>query len=272
MKRPTSRSTPRKQVAAKPKLEKARIKRTVRLAKPTNNVVALRKPVSVARIFLRWLAAAIVALVIFVLVAVFSPMLAVEKIEIRGNDRISIKSLEKALKSQIGKPLPQVTVGGVTELLKGFSLIQSVSVVNLPPHLLQVRIVERQPVCIIATAKGDFLYDPAGVQIAKAGASDKFPTVFAAGNLGSSAEFKAAITALLALPVDLYDRVAVVSATSIDSITFRLRGYSGQKVIWGDSSQSELKARVLEALVNNHKRTERISYDVSSPKAPTVRY
>jgi len=272
LKRPTSRGASRKPAVTKPRVEKARIKRTVRLAKPANNVAALKKPVTVVRIFMRWFAAALIALFVFVLVAVFSPMLAVEKIEIKGNDRISIKSLEKALKSQIGKPLPQVTVGGVTELLKGFSLIQSVSVVNLPPHLLQVRIVERQPICIIATAKGDFLYDPAGVQIAKVGPSDKFPTVFAAGNLGSSAEFKAAINALLALPVKLYDRVAVVSATSIDSITFRLRGYSGQKVIWGDSSQSALKAKVLEALVNNHKRTERITYDVSSPKAPTVRY
>lgn len=272
MKRPTSRKAPAKAVRTAPKVERARIKRTVRLAKADPNVVAIKKPASLVRIFMRWLTAALVALVIFVLVAVFSPMLAVEKIEIRGNDRIALKSLEKALAGEIGRPLPQVTVGGITERLKSFSLIQSVSVVNLPPHLLQVRIVERQPICVISTSKGDFLYDPAGVQIAKASSSDMLPLVSAAGNLGSGAEFKAAVDALLALPVDLYDRVALVSATSIDSITFKLRGYAGQRVIWGDSSQSALKAKVLDALVRNHKRSERVTYDVSSPKAPTVRY
>jgi cell division protein FtsQ len=58
----------------------------------------------------------------------------------------------------------------------------------------------------------------------------------------------------------------------MDSITFKLRGSAGQKVVWGDTSQAELKARVLLALVKNQKKSDRVTYDVSSPKAPTVRY
>ena len=146
-----------------------KVARTKRIVKQHDNVVRLKRPVSVAKLFLRWFTAALIALFVFVLVAVFSPMLAVEKIEILGNQRIPLKQLETALKGELGRPLPQVTVAGVTDELKRFKLIQSVSVVNLPPHLLQVRIVERQPICIIETSRGKFLYDPAGVEIAKAG-------------------------------------------------------------------------------------------------------
>ena len=211
-------------------------------------------------------------LLVFVLVAAFTPLLAIEKIEIRGNERIPTKLLASALSNQIGKPMPQVSLDGISKDLKNFTLIQSVSVVNLPPHTIQVRIVERQPICIIKSPLGSFLYDPAGVRIASAKSSDEYPVVEAAGKPGNSPEFRVAIKALLALPLSLYPRVANVSAPSLDSVTFRLRGTSAQKVIWGDTSQSELKARVLLALVKHQKKSDRVTYDVSSPKAPTVRY
>lgn len=265
-----SRTKPKKQSVRQ---ERARMKRTVKAVKRSDpRVVDFKRPVTVTRAVLRSLTLSVILLLVFVLVAVFSPLLAVEKVEVLGNSRISSKSLQSALKSQLGRPLPQVTIGDITKELQDFTLIQSVSVVNLPPHTLQVRIVERQPICIIETSRGRFLYDPAGVRIDAAGSSNKYPVVQAAGNTGNSAEFRAAVKALLALPVSLYPRVALVTANSIDSITFKLRGWAGQKVIWGDSSDAALKSRVLAALIANQKKTDRVTYDVSSPTAPTVRY
>lgn len=249
------------------------MKRTVKAAKRSDpRVVDFKRPVTLTRTVLRLLTVSVVLLLVFVLVAVFSPLLAVDKVEILGNSRISTKSLESALKSQLGRPLPQVTVGDITRELEDFTLIQSVSVVNLPPHTLQVRVVERQPICIIETSRGRFLYDPAGVRIDAADSSSKYPVIQAPGNAGNSSEFRAAVKALMALPVSLFPRVALVTASSIDSITFKLRGWAGQKVIWGDSSQAALKSRVLAALIANQKKSDRVTYDVSSPSAPTVRY
>lgn len=255
------------------RLERDRMKRTVKAVKRSDpRVVEFKRPVTLTSAVLRVLLTSVVLLLTLVLVAVFSPLLAVEKVEVLGNARISSKSLQGALKSQLGRPLPQVTVDDITKELEDFTLIQSVSVVNLPPHTLQVRVVERQPICIIETARGRFLYDPAGVRIDAAGATNKYPVVQAAGNTGNSAEFRAAVKALMALPVSLYPRVALVTANSIDSITFKLRGWAGQRVIWGDSSQAALKSRVLAALIANQKKSDRVTYDVSSPSAPTVRY
>ncbi len=237
-----------------------------------SRVVALRPKRGLGRIVFISTAVSVSLLVAFVLVAAFSPLLAIENVNIRGNQRIPIKLLNAALSNQIGKPLPQATLDGVSQDLKNFTLIQSISVVNLPPHTLEVRIVERQPICIIKSALGSFLYDPAGVRIASAGSSDLYPVVEAAGKPGASPEFGVAIKALLALPLSLYPRVATVSAPSMDSVTFKLRGMAGQKVIWGDTTQSALKARVLLALIKHQKKSDRVTYDVSSPKAPTVRY
>jgi len=52
----------------------------------------------------------------------------------------------------------------------------------------------------------------------------------------------------------------------------QLRGNSGQRIIWGDSGQSALKSKVLAALVENQKKTDRVTFDVSSPTAPVVLY
>ena len=58
----------------------------------------------------------------------------------------------------------------------------------------------------------------------------------------------------------------------MDSVTFELRGESAQKVIWGDSTQAGLKAKALLAMIKHQKKSDRVTYDVSSPKAPTVRF
>ena len=266
------RVTPPKQapVSNVVKLERKKPQKPARVKR--ERVPSIKPKRGAGRIVFLSVMSSLLVLTIFVLVASFSPLLAVEKVEIRGNNRIPTKVLVSALKSQVGRPLPQVTLADVTKELTDFTLIQSIAVVNLPPHTLQVRIVERQPICIIKSSRGNFLYDPAGVRIASVESTEKYPVVVAPGKPGASPEFKVAIGALLALPVSIFPRVAEVRAPSMDSITFKLRGLSGQKVIWGDSSQAALKARVLLSLVKHQKKSDRVTYDVSSPKAPTVRY
>ncbi len=270
MKRPEVRSvgTQKRQVARTPKPQ--RQAKSPRLARP--KVSILRPRHNLGRIVVTSTIVSIALLSILVLVAAFTPLLSVEKIEVVGNHRIPTKLLTNALANQLGKPLPQVSLDSVSNDLKNFTLVQSVSVVNLPPHTLQVRIVERQAICIIRTNLGLFVYDPAGVRIASVSSTSKYPVVEAAGTPGKSEEFKAAIKTLLALPVSLYPSVASVSAPSMDSVTFHLRGMAGQKVIWGDSTQAVLKAKVLLALIKHQKLSDRVTYDVSSPKDPTVRY
>ena len=212
------------------------------------------------------------ALLLLVLATIFTPLLAVEKIEVTGITRLKEKSIVNALISQIGKPLPTISSADVAKSLESFPLIESFSIISLPPHTLRIQIAERQPIGVIQISGTNYLYDPAGVRIGISNGSENLPMIAIEGSPEKSKQFKAAIDVLMALPANLLNRVAEINAKSKDDVTMRLRGYAGQRIIWGDGSDSVLKSRVLDALIANQKKTDRVTYDVSSPNAPVVRY
>ena len=211
-------------------------------------------------------------LILLILATMFTPLLAVEKLEVTGTKRINNKTVLKALEKQIGVPLPMVNASSIADALAPFSLVDSFSVVSLPPHTLRIAITERQPICIVTVAGVDYLYDPAGIRVGNVGNSDNYPRIAIVGDPKGSAEFTAAIDVLLALPADLLGRIATVDAKSKDDVSMRLRGNAGQRIVWGDGSQSVLKSKVLAALIKNQKKTDYVTFDVSSPTAPVVRY
>jgi cell division protein FtsQ len=218
------------------------------------------------------LLASLLALVLLVLATVFTPLLAVENIRVTGVSKVSKKAVEQAVKSQLGVPLPLVSSQAVAETLSKFSLIESFSLVSELPNTLHVAISERQPIAIVDIKGVSYLYDPAGVRVGEASFRDEFPRVASTGEPKDSKSFALAIDVLLALPASLLPRVSQIDAKSKDDVTMQLRGNSGQRIIWGDASQSTLKSKVLAALVANQKVTDRVTFDVSSPTAPVVRY
>ena len=215
---------------------------------------------------------AFVALVLLVLATIFTPLLAIEKIRITGLSKISSKQVMKAVEEQLGTPLPLVSEQSVADELSRFTLIESFSLVSELPHTLHIAISERQPICIVDIKGVSYLYDPAGVRLGEATYKDTYPRVAIVGEPKSSDSFAEAIDVLLALPAELLPRIAQINAKSKDDVTLQLRGYAGQKIIWGDAAQSALKSKVLAALVANQKVTDRVTYDVSSPTAPIVRH
>ena len=224
------------------------------------------------RITLLTIAASFGSLTLLVIATLVTPIMAVQSIQVEGIKLLKEDSVINALKNQIGKPLPLVNATNVAESLKPFSLIESFSLVSLPPHTLLVRVSERQPIGVVQVSGTNYLYDPAGVRISIATGKESLPKILIADAPEKSKEFQAAIEVLMALPANLLSRVSEINAKSKDDVALSLRGQSGQRIIWGDGSDSVLKSKVLEALIANQKSTDRVTYDVSSPNAPVVRY
>ena len=224
------------------------------------------------RITLLTIAASFGSLTLLVIATLVTPIMAVQSIQVEGIKLLKEDSVINALKNQIGKPLPLVNATNVAESLKPFSLIESFSLVSLPPHTLLVRVSERQPIGVVQVSGTNYLYDPAGVRISIATGKESLPKILIADAPEKSKEFQAAIEVLMALPANLLGRVSEINAKSKDDVALSLRGQSGQRIIWGDGSDSVLKSKVLEALIANQKSTDRVTYDVSSPNAPVVRY
>lgn len=215
---------------------------------------------------------AITLLVALVLATIFTPMMAIEKIDIVGLKRLKQTSVYESVKGLIGTPLTLVDENQIQKRLANFSLIESFTTVSLPPHTLQLFIQERQPIGYVDIGATHYLYDPAGVQIGPTNTTANYPHILLNGDPSHSSSYREAVSVLLALPVALYPNVASIQATSVDDVRIHLRGVANQQILWGDSSDSVLKSKVLTALMANVKRNASVVLDVSSPTAPTVRY
>lgn len=234
-----------------------------------NAVARLRPKVEFGKRIIAAIVASVSVLVILVLVAVFSPLLAAHEIEVVGANRVSSENILKDLASLKGKPLPQITSDEVAAKLNKYQLIDSVSVVALPPSKLRVVVVERSAIVIVRINEISYLYDAAGVQLGRAKQSDKLPIVIQAGNPATSKSFSSAIKVVLSLPLDLLPQIYSISASSLDNVVLELRTFN-QRILWGDDSDPALKAKVLSALMNHYAKRYAQTFDVSSPSQPSV--
>ena len=214
----------------------------------------------------------IAILLVIVAGATFSPALAIKEIYVTGTERIQPELISKALQGHIGTPLPLLDENAVAKSLASFALIESFSATAVPPNGLQVKISERQAISVVAVKGERWLYDPAGVKVAQATGSEELPEIQISEEPKNSQRYRNAIEVLMALPEDLLHQVEFIEARSKDDVQMSLRTSREQRIIWGDSSDSVLKSKVLQALMANHRKTQSVTFDVSSPNAPVVRF
>ena len=199
--------------------------------------------------------------------AVFSPLLSLKTITVEGAAKVSAASIREAVSAQIGTPLALVDSKRIAAELAKFPLIRSFVTETLPPDTLVIRISERAPVASLATATGFSVVDPAGVVLQQS--TDRtagLPLLDLGTSAISSPAFTAAVGVLLALPASLAPRVDKISAHTGDDVTLTLSG--GKTVVWGSSEQTDLKARVLAAMVAAPASESAARYDVSAPMHP----
>jgi cell division protein FtsQ len=205
--------------------------------------------------------------------AVYSPVLALESISVSGTRLLTPEQVQGALEPLRGKPLPQITDEEVGRLLQPLVQVKSVSAEARPPSGLAVAVRERVPVALVKQGEQYQLVDVEGVQLATTAdaASVSLPVIDGgAGTIGQDL-FRATAAVLGALPADVLAKLSNASAQSVDAVELKL--VDGQTIIWGNASEKELKARVLEALLKvpaDPKNPVKV-YDVSVPRHPVTR-
>lgn len=210
------------------------------------------------------------SLVALVVAAYFTPMLALERIEVSGTQRLGEQEIRSELAGLIGRPLPTISEAELTELLAEFSLIETFAFQAEPPHTLRVKIRERQPLVVLVRAGANYLYDAAGVQIAQSETVGEYPFLIFNGNPQESPQYSNAVELLLSLPIATYQQIFSVEVSS--QLTSKLTLKEGNwSVIWGSNEQSLLKSEVLASLIATG-LDEGVEIDVSSPNSPVVRY
>ena len=205
--------------------------------------------------------------------AIFSPLLAVSTISVSGTRLLTPDQVQTALAPLKGKPLPQISDEEVDRLLEPMIQIKSSKTQARPPSDLVVEVRERVPVALVKQGEQYQLVDVDGVQLASTAdpASVALPVIDGgAGTIGKDL-FQATAAVLGALPPEVLAKLSNASAQSVDAVELKL--VDGQTIVWGNATEKELKAKVLEALLRapaDPKNPVRV-YDVSVPRHPVTR-
>lgn len=199
----------------------------------------------------------------------FSSLLTADSVRVRGTEVLTPEQVEEAAGVPIGTPMARIDLPAVEARVQDLAPIRDVEVQRSWPHTITVAVSERQPVYALSQAQSgvEFPYQlvddegiaymgvekvPKGLLVAEVTGTD--PAVL--GDLAVVAD---------ALPDALAERVETITAASRDSIQLKLS--KGVTVIWGSSDDSELKAEVLTALMEQKAKV----YDVSAPGTPATR-
>jgi cell division protein FtsQ len=206
----------------------------------------------------------ILSLVALVLIAVFSPLLALREVKVTGAVAVDAALLQSELEAQLGTPLALIDAGRIDDTMQGFPLIRSYSTETVPPGTILVHIVERTPIVVVATDAGFALVDPAGIVLGESAERPAgVPLVVDRGAAIPNPAFDAAVEVLLAMSAELRAQVDTITSTTRDDVTMTLVG-AQQTVRWGSADDSERKAALLASLRAIHGAMPG-TFDVSAP-------
>lgn len=198
-------------------------------------------------------------------VVYFSSLLATSAVTVSGTRELTPEQVTTAAAVPLGVPLARQDLDAIARRATSLPQVSAATVTREWPDRVRVAVTERQPLLGIAQPGGFLVADrtgvvfetrpalPPGVVQVAADPSDRALLV----ELGS---------VVGALPDDVRTQVTSVEAATPDAI--RLKMVSGLTIVWGDATQSGLKAQVAAALLESGAKT---SIDVSAPHSPAVR-
>lgn len=221
----------------------------------------------------RWFAllGALLAAGLFVGLVFFSPLFATRAIDVEGARLTNPQNVEDALQRFEGVPLTRISKDEVREAVGNVPQVKSVDVILKPPHTITVELHERVGVATVQEGQELILVDSQGKQLSTYGQQDRpdVPMIEGGRDVLSTDKFSAISNVLASLPANVLSQLDTAAAPSESAV--ELTFADGRKAIWGDSSNSELKAQVLAALVNDEDTADGTEYDVSAPLHPTIK-
>lgn len=213
---------------------------------------------------------AVLSLMLFVVLVVFTPLMAVTEVKVEGAETVNVADLEVALERFDGVPLALVDENEVLRALEAFPLIQRFAVERVPPHTLLVRVEERTAVIAVEQDGAFLLYDAAGVLIGNVPERPAgVPLGVDTAQQTSTQAFSEAAQVIRDLPAELRAQVVSVSAKTGQDVTLTLD--SGVEVFWGNTEKTKRKAVVLQAMLTSLAGRPVTHIDVSSSEAPVFR-
>ncbi len=194
----------------------------------------------------------------------FSSWLAADTVDVNGTTTLSNRQILAAAEVDLGAPMVRLDLDAIHDRVAAVPAVASVSVHRSWPHTIAITVAERQPLAAVHLDGAWWVMDSEGVTFRRTPhRAVRLPVVEVHAQVADEARREAA-SVVAALPDDLVRSVKRLTATSMDSITLRLKDDS--EVAWGSAAESARKVQVLSVLLD---RVKAKVYDVSVPEEPT---
>jgi cell division protein FtsQ len=194
----------------------------------------------------------------------FSSVLVTKQVNVVGTHHLTPTQVSLAVQIPLGVPLARQNLDEIARRAMTLSPIESATATRDWPSTITVTIVERRPVFAVRQPDGYLLVDKFGVAYETQPILPR-EAVLADVDPAAAPLLCEVASVAAALPGKLRSKVDRITASTHDNIVLILA--TGRKVTWGDARDSELKAKVVTALL---KREPKASIDVSSPHNPAV--
>jgi cell division protein FtsQ len=221
----------------------------------------------------RWASASglVVVLAGIAWVVFFSTWLSVQRIVVRGTDRVPVTSVRLATDAELDRAMVLVDPRSVSALVARVPLVREVDVVRQWPSTLVVTVHERVPAAAVPVpgGVGFRLVDRDGVEV-EVSATKPVDLPFLEVDVARAGALalQSALDVIAGLPGGLLAKVTGVGADSPDGVWLRLD--NSAKVVWGGTNDGPRKAVVLQDLLTASDGAKGGVYDVSAPDTPAV--
>lgn len=212
------------------------------------------------------------ALIVVIIVALgyllwLSPVFAYDPDKTRivgASAQVSAQQVKEELSSYAGKPLMRVPTGQIAATLqKENPWIKEIGVSREFPRGMVVHLTLRSPVA--KTAQGSLVDLEGNVLPAKGFEVSNLVTIASSCRANDNRDcLKSAASVVESLPPEIKKNTKQAQAARPENIELQLK--SGQKVIWGASTDNQKKAQVLSVLLQR----EGSVYNVTDYAHPTI--
>lgn len=200
-------------------------------------------------------------------VVVFSPLLAfkLDELSVQGTSEYVTKAdVSAIMAAHDGTPLLRLDTREIARELEEKHAVKNVEFEREWPSGVTVKITPREAVAATPTKGGFRVLDGEGVELATV--TEPVAGLPVIKLTDSDDQLADSIVAVLhvmdALPPQIRERVTDVGARTASDVHFTLD--NGAKVIWGSDEDSELKAEVLEMLLEQPAKI----YNITTPLTP----
>lgn len=208
----------------------------------------------------------------------FSPVFLLQESSIRvsgTNNWVPASKITAIAKRQLGTSLFLVSTGDMEKQIGELPGVTSATVNKEFPKGVSIVVNAQRPAAVLKDAKGGLTAVDKEARVLNAvGASvDGIPVinVTSVGKGTDDAAVQQALKVLAVLPESMRQQITKVSASTQDSITTEIS--SGKyTIVWGDSSQMDLKKAVVDKIINDASKIgDKHQVDVSAPLRPIIK-